>query len=131
MANTGKQNKIDALHAAIEAVKALGEGYTKMADALEDDLYSLQQEVLAEKKQEIAREEHLYMMECFAACEEAKQNEKRIKTELKTLKAKLTRMQNSGVWRGADYDAALGKVVELTMALSEVWTKYDRLMYGQ
>lgn len=122
---------MDALHAAIEAVKALGEGYLKMADALEDDLYSLQQEVLAEKKQEIDREEHLFMMECFAACEEAKQNEKMLKTELKTTKAKLTRMQNSGVWRGADYDAALGKIVELTMVLSEVWTKYNRLMSEQ
>lgn len=131
MANTDKQNKIDALHAAIEAVKALGEGYTKMVYALEDDLYSLQQEVLAEKKQEIAREEHLYMMECFAACEEAKQNEKMLKTELKTAKAKLTRMQNRGVWRGADYDATQSKIVELTILLSEVWTKYERLMYEQ
>lgn len=131
MANTAKQNKIDALHAAIEAVKALGEGYLKMADALEDDLYSLQQEVLAEKKQEIEREEHLFMMECFTACEEAKQNEKMFKTELKTLKSKLTRMQNRGAWRGADYDAVQEQIVKLTMALSDVWAKYDRLMYEQ
>lgn len=131
MANTSKQDKIDALNAAIEAVKALGEGYTKMVYALEDDLYALQQEVLEEKKQEIEREEHLYMMECFVACEEAKQNEKRIKTELKTAKAKLTRMQNRGVWGGEEYDAVQEQIVELTLQLSDVWAKYDRLMYEQ
>ena len=131
MANTDKQDKIDALHAAIEAVRALGEGYTKMVYALEDDLYALQQEVLAEKKQEIDREEHLYMMECFAACEEAKQNEKRLKMELKITRIKLARMHNSGIWSGAWHDTAMDKIVELTKALSQVWAKYDRLMYGQ
>lgn len=129
MAN--KQDKIDALHAAIEAVRALGEGYVKMVDTLEDELYALQCEVLAEKKQEIEREEHLFMMECFTACEEAKQNEKMLKTELKILKAKRTRLQNRGVWGGEEYDSTQGKIVELTILLSEVWAKYDRLMYGQ
>lgn len=126
-----KQDKIDALHAAIESVKALGEGYLKMVDTLEDDLYSVQREVLAEEKQETKREEHLHMLDCFDACEEAKQNEKMLKMELKTMRAKLTRMQNSGVWGGEEYDDVQGKIVELTMQLQQVWAKYDRLMYGQ
>lgn len=50
---------------------------------------------------EVEREDYLYMMECFDACEEAKQNERMIMAGLKT------------------------------MALSEVWAKYDRLMNGQ
>lgn len=126
-----KQDKINALHTAIDAVKALGEGYLKMVDTLEDDLYSLQQEVLAEEKQETKREEHLHMLDCFTACEEAKQNEKMLKMELKTMRAKLTRMQNSGVWGGADYDNVQGEIVKLTMQLQQVWAKYDRLVYGQ
>ena len=80
---------------------------------------------------EADREDFLYMMECFDACEEAKQNEKRLKTELKITRIKLARMHNSGVWCGAGHDAALEQIVKLTMALSQVWAKYDRMMFGE
>lgn len=50
---------------------------------------------------EVEREEYLFMMDCFDACEEAKQNERMIMAGLKT------------------------------MTLSEAWAKYDRLMFGQ
>ena len=50
---------------------------------------------------EVEREDYLFMMDCFDACEGAKQNERMIMAGLKT------------------------------MALSEVWAKYDRLMFGQ
>ena len=50
---------------------------------------------------EVEREEYLFMMDCFDACEEAKQNEGMIMAGLKT------------------------------MPLSEVWAKYTSLMFGQ
>lgn len=81
--------------------------------------------------QDVAREEYLYMMECFDACEEAKQNEKRLKTKLKTARVKLEQLHNSRVWSGADHDAALAQIVKLTTALSQVWAKHDRMMFGQ
>lgn len=81
--------------------------------------------------QDIAREEYLYMMECFDACEEAKQNEKRLKTELKIARIKMARLHNSGVWDGVVHDTVHDKIVKLTMALSQVWAKYDRMMFGQ
>lgn len=71
------------------------------------------------------------MMECFDACEEAKQNEKRLKTGLKTAREKLARMEDNVVWNGAEYDAALEQIVRLTMALSQVWAKYHRMIYGE
>lgn len=50
---------------------------------------------------EVEREDYLFMMECFDALEESKQNE---------------RMIMAGI---------------ITMPLSEVWAKYNRLMYCQ
>lgn len=50
---------------------------------------------------EVEREEYLFMMECFDVCEEAKQNERMIMAGLKTI------------------------------AFSEVWAKYNHLMFGQ
>lgn len=50
---------------------------------------------------EAEREDYLFMMEVFDALEEAKQNERMLMAGLKT------------------------------MALSEVWAKYNRLMFGQ
>lgn len=50
---------------------------------------------------EVEREDYLFMAECFDVLEEAKQNESMIMAGLKT------------------------------MPLSEVWAKYNRLMFGQ
>ena len=50
---------------------------------------------------EVDREDYLFMAECYDAIEEAKQNERMIMAGLKT------------------------------MALSQVWAKYHRMIYGE
>lgn len=50
---------------------------------------------------ETEREEYLFMMECFDACEEAKQNEKMVMAGIKA------------------------------MTVAEAWAKYNRMMYGE
>lgn len=87
--------------------------------------------IIGTVQSETEREDFLYMMECFDALEEAKQNEKMLKTELKNARVKLEHLHNSRVWSGADHDAALEQIVKLTTALSQVWAKYDRMAYGQ
>lgn len=87
--------------------------------------------VIGTVQSEVECEEYLYMMDCFSACEEAKQSEKRLKMELKITRIKLARMHNSGVWDGVVHDTALEQIVELSTALSQVWAKYDRMMFGQ
>lgn len=57
--------------------------------------------IIGTVQSETDRKDFLYMMECFDACEEAKQNERMIMAGIKT------------------------------MPLSEAWAKYNRLMFGQ
>lgn len=77
------------------------------------------------------REDYLFVMECFDACEEAKQNERMLRAELKNAREKLERMHNSRVWSGADHEATLEQIVKLTTALSQVWARYERMIYGE
>lgn len=87
--------------------------------------------IIANAQSEVEREDYLFMTECFDVLEEAKQNEKMLKTELKNARVKRSLLEDNGVCNGADYDAAQGKILELITLLSQVWAKYDRMMYGQ
>lgn len=126
-----QQQKLDAFFAAIAAVKALGDGYQKMVYVLEDDLYELQMEILAEEKKERDYAEATYMARCVAAKIEAEQREKDIKARLKVLRAKMTRMIKAGQRAGEEYDAVHHEQVALMIELPDVWQKYNRLMCDQ
>ena len=130
MTNT-QQQKLDTFFAAIAAVKALGDGYQKMVYALEDDLYALQMEILADEKKERDYEKATYMVRCFSAKLEAEQREKDIKARLKVLRAKITRMIKAGQRAGEEYDAVYHEQVALMIELPDVWQKYNRLMNDQ
>lgn len=80
---------------------------------------------------EVEREDYLFMMDCFDACEEAKQNEKMLKMELNIARVKLSRMEDNGMCSGTDYDATMEQIVRLDLALSQVWAKYHRMIYGE
>ena len=130
MTNT-QQQKLDTFFAAIAAVKALGDGYQKMVYALEDDLYVLQMEILADEKKERDYEKATYMARCFSAKLEAEQREKEIKARLKGLRSKMTRMIKAGQRAGEEYDAVYHEQVSLMIELPDVWSKYNRLMSDQ
>lgn len=80
---------------------------------------------------EVDREDYLFMAECYDALEEAKQNERMLKMELKNARVKLAVLRDNGARCDDDYDAAQELIVRLDLSLSQVWAKYDRLMYGQ
>ena len=126
-----QQQKLDAFFAAIAAVKALGDGYQKMVYALEDDLYELQMEILADEKKERDYAQATYMARCFTAKLEAEKREKEIKARLKVLRAKMTRMIKAGQHSGEDYDAVHHEQVALMIELPDVWNNYNRLMCDQ
>ena len=130
MTNT-QQQKLDTFFAAIAAVKALGDGYQKMVYALEDDLYVLQMEILADEKKERDYEKATYMARCFSAKLEAEQREKGIKARLKGLRSKMTRMIKAGQRAGEEHDAVHNEMVSLMIELPDVWNKYNRLMSNQ
>ena len=126
-----QQQKLDAFFTAIAAVKALGDGYQKMVYALEDDLYALQMEILADEKKERAYAEATYMARCFAAKIEAEEREKEIKARLKVLRAKITRIVKAGNRSGDAYEAVHNEMVALMIELPDVWNKYNSLMNDQ
>ena len=126
-----QQKKLDAFFTAIAAVKALGDGYQKMVYALEDDLYALQMEILADEKKERDYEKATYMARCFSAKLEAEQREKEIKARLKVLRAKMSRMIKAGDRSGDTYEAVHNEMVALMIELPDVWNKYNRLMSDQ
>ncbi len=130
MTNT-QQQKLDAFFTAIAAVKALGDGYQKMVYALEDDLYALQMEILADEKKERDYAEATYMARCFSAKLEAEKREKEIKARLKVLHVIYARMIKAGQRAGEDYDAVYHEQIALMIELPDVWNKYNRLMNEQ
>ena len=126
-----QQQKLDAFFTAIAAVKALGDGYQKMVYALEDDLYALHMEILADEKKERDYEKATYMARCFSAKLEAEQREKEIKARLKGLRSKMTRMIKAGERSGDTYDAVHHEMVALMIELPDVWNNYNHLMNDQ
>ena len=125
-----QQQKLDAFFAAIAAVKALGDGYQKMVYALEDDLYALQMEILADEKKERDYEKDMYMKQCRIADvkADAEKREKEIKARLKVLQERMNHMVKAGVRSGDNYYALQSEEIALMIELSDVWSKYKSLM---
>ena len=125
-----QQQKLDAFFAAIAAVKALGDGYQKMAYTLEDNLYTLQMEILADEKKQCDCEKDTYMKQCRIADvkADAEKHEKAIKARLKVLQERMNHMVKAGVRSGDNYYALQSEEIALMIELSDVWSKYKSLM---
>ena len=125
-----QQQKLNAFFTAIAAVKALGDVYRKMAYALEDNLYSLQMEILADEKKQRDCEKATYMKQCRIADvrADAEKHEEVIKARLKVLQERMNHMVKVGVRGGDNYYALQSEEIALMIELSDVWSKYKSLM---
>ena len=128
-----QQQKLDTFFAAIAAVKALGDGYQKMVYALEDDLYTLQMEILADEKKQRDYENDTYMKQCRIADvrADAEKHEEVIKARLKVLQERTNHTVKVGVRSGDNYYALQSEEIALMIELSDVWSKYKSLMNDQ
>ena len=124
-----QQQKLDAFFTAIAAVKALGDVYLKMAYALEDNLYTLQMEILADEKKQRDCEKDTYMQQYRIADVKAyaEKHEKVVKARLKVLQERMNHMAKVGVRSGDNYYALQSEEIALMIELQDVWSKYKSL----
>lgn len=120
--------KIQKLQAAIEAIRALGDGYDSMIDKLQDEIAAIMQ---AEKQADKAEQRKRATL----AQNAAKSNEADIKRQITSIKRQLTMARNKSAAAGSDTTGAKLIRLELDLAsakhkLANTWTEYSSIMSG-
>lgn len=120
--------KIAKLQAAIEAIRALGDGYDAMIDKLQDELTSIMQAKKQADKEEQRKRATL-------AHNAAKSNEADIKRQIASIKRQLTMARNKAAAAGSDTTGAKLIRLQLDLAAAErnlayAWTDYNSIMSG-
>lgn len=120
--------KIQKLQAAIEAIRALGDGYDSMIDKLQDEIAAIMQ---AEKQADKAEQRKRATL----AQNAAKSNEADIKRQITSIKRQLTMARNKSAAAGSDTTGAKLIRLELDLAsakhkLANTWTEYNSIMSG-
>lgn len=120
--------KIAKLQAAIEAIRALGDGYDAMIDKLQDELTSIMQAKKQADKEDQRKRATL-------AHNAAKSNEADIKRQIASIKRQLTMARNKAAAAGSNTTGTKLIRLELDLAAAEhklahTWTEYNSIMSG-